>query len=299
METQTSAPRGFDVDFVKEFMTQRQGKWAVSYAGLLHLAHERGLVGIETNVLQFPTADNGMTCVVRADVRLERDGKAYTFADVGDANAGNVTKMVAQHIIRMASTRAKARALRDAVNIGVTALEELAEDAEEAKLQPQAPRANNVVPLRGDGRIPLQPSAPAPNGHSNGHNGTNGQAHAPSGIATPSVPDLRKAADGQMWELTFDSLTWRVPQAIADLPSSSLQAYISWVRKVQGAQTLGALGDAWKIVEPAAAAMSAGVHTQIKSVFTWRKEQLQKAARVAAKASPGSSAEPMPEDPGD
>ncbi len=125
METQTSAPKGFDVDFVKEFMSQRQGKWAVSYAGLLHLAHERGLIGIETNILQFPTADNGMTCVVRADVRLEREGRAYTFADVGDANAGNVTKMVAQHIIRMASTRAKARALRDVTIQAIVAHERI------------------------------------------------------------------------------------------------------------------------------------------------------------------------------
>jgi hypothetical protein len=53
-----------------------------------------------------------------------------TFTGIGDANPSNVTRMMAPHLLRMAETRAKARALRDAVNVGVTALEELA-DADE------------------------------------------------------------------------------------------------------------------------------------------------------------------------
>ncbi len=53
------------------------------------------------------------------------------FTGIGDASPDNVGRTIAPHIIRMAETRAKARALRDAVNIGVTALEELGEDVEE------------------------------------------------------------------------------------------------------------------------------------------------------------------------
>jgi hypothetical protein len=59
--------------------------------------------------------------VVQAEVET---GKGV-FAGIGDAAPSNVNRMIVPHLIRMAETRAKARALRDAVNIGVTAVEEL------------------------------------------------------------------------------------------------------------------------------------------------------------------------------
>lgn len=53
------------------------------------------------------------------------------FDGIGDANPENVNSFIVPHLIRMAETRAKARALRDAVNIGVVWFEELAGEAVE------------------------------------------------------------------------------------------------------------------------------------------------------------------------
>lgn len=105
----------------EEYMIERQGKRFVLYAGLLEEAHSRGLRSIETELLQVPAAENGDVAIVRAVVRLE-DGK---YAGIGDASPQNVGRQIVPHIIRMAETRAKARALRDAINVGVTAFEEL------------------------------------------------------------------------------------------------------------------------------------------------------------------------------
>ena len=102
-------------------MIERQGKRFVLYAGLLEEAHSRGLRSIETELLQVPDHENGEVAIVRAVVRTE-DGK---FTGIGDASPENVNRTIAPHVIRMAETRAKARALRDAINVGVTAFEEL------------------------------------------------------------------------------------------------------------------------------------------------------------------------------
>lgn len=121
-----------------EFVVKRDGRDYVLYAGLLDLAHERGLKEIHTNLVQVPSELNGMTAIVWARVTTE----AGEFSGIGDAAPTNVTRMMAPHIIRMAETRAKARALRDAVNIGMVALEELGGDEEPsaAPARPAGPR---------------------------------------------------------------------------------------------------------------------------------------------------------------
>lgn len=105
----------------EEYMIERQGKRFVLYAGLLEEAHARGLRSIETDLLQIPAPENGEVAIVKATVRME-EGR---FSGIGDASPENVGRTISPHIIRMAETRAKARALRDAINVGVTAFEEL------------------------------------------------------------------------------------------------------------------------------------------------------------------------------
>ena len=123
----------------EEYMIERQGKRFVLYAGLLEEAHSRGLRSIETELLQIPGVENGELAIVKAVVRTE-EGK---YSGIGDASPENVSRAIAPHLIRMAETRAKARALRDAINVGVTALEELGGGDEEV-----VGAANEAAPVR-------------------------------------------------------------------------------------------------------------------------------------------------------
>src|SRR5712691_5706354 len=81
-----------------------QGKPFVKFAGLLQMAHERGLVSL--------TADwtyNDAELSLAHAVATFQDGRR--FEESGDASPGNVTRMVAVHFRRVALTRAKARVL--------------------------------------------------------------------------------------------------------------------------------------------------------------------------------------------
>jgi hypothetical protein len=138
----------------EEYMIERQGKRFVLYAGLLEEAHSRGLRSIETELLQVPAKENGEVAIVKAVIRTE-EGK---FGGIGDASPSNVNRAIAPHLIRMAETRAKARALRDAINVGVTAFEELGGEEEvvasagtQEQRDGQQPRAQNE---EGRGELP-------------------------------------------------------------------------------------------------------------------------------------------------
>jgi hypothetical protein len=97
------------------------GREAVAYAELLGMAHDEGLKSIETQIIAQPSEENGHRCIVKAVVEVEKG----RFEGIGDADPGNVEDFLAPHLIRVAETRAKARALRDAVNCGVVSFEEL------------------------------------------------------------------------------------------------------------------------------------------------------------------------------
>lgn len=128
-----------------EFKIVRHGKLYVLYAGLLAEAHSSGLKQIATELLQAPGAANGDTAIVRARVAMEDGG---LFCGIGDASPRNVGAAIAPHLMRMAETRAKARALRDALNIGTLAFEETG-GTERSSPETEVP-APVAAPIRDD-----------------------------------------------------------------------------------------------------------------------------------------------------
>lgn len=114
-------PSVLDVQIRKEHVIVRQGKEFVLYTGLLDAAHRAGLMGISTSLVDAPSAENGQTAICHAEARFPWG----VYSGIGDANKGNTGVMIQPHLIRMAETRAKARALRDGLNVGMASVEEL------------------------------------------------------------------------------------------------------------------------------------------------------------------------------
>lgn len=147
----------------ERFIKNIEGKDFVLYAGLLDLAHQKGLIKMKVEIIQNPTPENGYMAIVRA---LAESKLGEAFMDVGDATPTNCNAKVAKHLLRMASTRAKARALRDFTNVGMTALEELGdfneiiEEAARGKAQPENPAPRKAKAAKAKKAPP--PAAPAP-----------------------------------------------------------------------------------------------------------------------------------------
>lgn len=143
----------------------------VAYAELLKLAHDEGLKSIATELVLSPSEDNGRTAIVKASVETERGH----FEGLGDADPGNVDDFLAPHLIRVAETRAKARALRDAVNCGVVSQEEL----DGASRTPRPSPGSGATRSNGTSRTPTRPrgngSAPRSNGNGSSEPMTEGQ----------------------------------------------------------------------------------------------------------------------------
>ena len=102
------------------FIVHLHGKPFVQYAGLLTLAHARGLVHLKAHFISV-TAE---LALAEAEA-IFADGKTY--GESADATPGNVGAKVKIHFPRLALTRAKARVLRDALNINLVSVEELEE----------------------------------------------------------------------------------------------------------------------------------------------------------------------------
>ncbi len=149
----------------KQFVVQRQGRDFVLYAGLVAAAHTQGLRRITTQLIQAPTEANGNMAIVHAQVETDLG----VFDGLGDASPANVGKMIAPHALRMAETRAKARALRDALNVGMAVLEELADEAADAGPAHRSPAPQRPTPPAPAPATPptlhaqvIDPNGPAP-----------------------------------------------------------------------------------------------------------------------------------------
>lgn len=116
-----------------KFVVNLSGRDYPLFAGVLAEAHERGLQSITVELVQIPEEANGNTAIMRATVTM-KDGSQ--FSDYGDANPRNTNARIATALLRMASTRAKGRALRDAINCGQALLEELPDLEDHPSAQP-------------------------------------------------------------------------------------------------------------------------------------------------------------------
>jgi hypothetical protein len=101
-----------------QFLVELHGKQFVTFGGLLAMAHEQGLLSLKAEFLTV----TGELALAHATATFQ-DGR--TFEESADATPANVNAKIRPHFPRMALTRAKARALRDALNISMVALEEL------------------------------------------------------------------------------------------------------------------------------------------------------------------------------
>ena len=136
------------------------------YAGLLAEAHERGLKSIDTELLDHGPWEGkagneqvtGLYAVVRATVVIEEivEGEVITktFTGIGDADPSNVGRNIRPHTVRMAETRAKARALRDAINVAEALAddESTAHEDDEGSRRPAPSRSSTPTPIRGGQR---------------------------------------------------------------------------------------------------------------------------------------------------
>ena len=108
----------------ERWIIEIEGNRFVKYSGLLEYAHALGIAQIEVTPIQLPNKDNEQFAICKATV-ISNDGRS--FVDLGDASKLNTSARVSKHLLRMASTRSLARALRLFTGVGLTVLEELAD----------------------------------------------------------------------------------------------------------------------------------------------------------------------------
>jgi hypothetical protein len=99
------------------------GRWYVTHAGLLRLAHRNRCSGIRVQPLREFCDPAANRWVFKATVYKSAHSKG--FVGYGDAEPSNVSSLVRGAEMRVAETRAVNRALRKAYGIGLCSVEEI------------------------------------------------------------------------------------------------------------------------------------------------------------------------------
>jgi hypothetical protein len=104
----------------KGYIVNLKGKYFVTFQGLVTVAHNTGLISIETKCIHddWEKGHFAFSATVKG-IKKDSD-QVVTFTDQGDG--------IAPHVRRMASTRAICRALRLYTGISYTSREELGGD---------------------------------------------------------------------------------------------------------------------------------------------------------------------------
>jgi hypothetical protein len=146
------------VSISKEFIVHLKGKDYPVFAGVLDAATKAGLRSLTTRVVQIPAPENGHLAVVMARAEFE-DGRV--FEDVGDCSPQSTSPQLASASLRLASTRAKGRVLRDSINVGQTMFEELPDLDEEVAQSVGTSRGGPSLYVAEPQPRPVAPEAPA------------------------------------------------------------------------------------------------------------------------------------------
>jgi hypothetical protein len=127
------------------------GRWYVTHAGLLSIAHRKGCSAIKTTVVNSLCAPSAQRWVFRAVVYKAEQPRG--FVGYGDADPSNTSPLVRGAEMRVAETRAVNRALRKAYGIGLCSVEELGWSSNPT--EPSQP--NQAKPFNTNGKGHSQP----------------------------------------------------------------------------------------------------------------------------------------------
>ncbi len=130
------------------------GRWYITHAGLLRLAHRNHCSGIKTTLERHYSEPSASRWVFKATVY--KSPRSMGFVGYGDADPSNVSPLVRGAEMRVAETRAVNRALRKAYGIGLCSVEELGSlsGPPTSSLRPDRPTGFHVAGPSNNGHHP-------------------------------------------------------------------------------------------------------------------------------------------------